>query len=81
MNTHNEDRTKRLLKDALPPVDSNSELARDLWPSVLRRLDKHTTGEMHARRLWVWLDVVLLAGLIVMGASFPAAIPLLLYYL
>lgn len=81
MNTQEQDRIRQLLKDALPPVDSGSEPARDLWPIVLKRLDEHAAGELRVQRLCAWFDVALLAGLVVMGTSFPAAIPLLLYYL
>lgn len=76
-----EARIKQLLKHSLPPVDSGAEPQRDLWPRVLQRLDQHAAGEMHAQRLLVWFDVALLAGLVAMGVSFPAAIPLLMYYL
>ncbi len=81
MNAHREDRIKQLLKHSLPPVNSGAEPQRDLWPSVLRRLDDAAADEVRAHRLWVWFDVALLAGLVVMGASFPTTIPLLLYYL
>lgn len=81
MNTKEEVRIKQLLKHSLPPVNSGAEPQRDLWPGVMRRLDDSAAGEVRARRLWVWLDAALLAGLVVLGASFPATIPLLLYYL
>ena len=80
MNTHDEDRMKQLLKQAVPPVVEDAEPARDLWPQVLQRLDSATESAAEPSR-WVWVDVALLAGLAVMGASFPATIPLLLYYL
>jgi hypothetical protein len=79
MNAHDEDRMKQLLKQAVPPVVADTEPARDLWPQVLQRLDPATESAEPSR--WVWVDVALLAGLAVMGASFPATIPLLLYYL
>lgn len=81
MNAQEENRIKQLLKHALPPVDSGAEPERDLWPIVLQRLDEHAAGERRVQRGWMWFDVALLAGLVVMGASFPATIPLLLYYL
>ena len=79
MNAHDEDRIKQLLKQAVPPVVAEAEPARDMWPQVLRRLDSATESAQPSR--WVWVDLALLAGLAVMSASFPATIPLLLYYL
>jgi len=46
---------------------------RDLWPTLLRRLDKRQTAP--------WFDWALLAGVAVMVAMFPAAIPVFLYSL
>lgn len=74
MNTHDQDRMKKLLQQALPPVESDPEPGRDLWPGVLVRLD--------ARPATVpWFDWALLAGLAALAAFFPASIPLFLYYL
>ena len=36
------DRMKQLLQSALPSVGNNPEMDRDLWPSMLRRLDEQT---------------------------------------
>jgi hypothetical protein len=79
MSAHDEDRIRQLLKQALPPVETNEGPARDLWPAVLRRLDARPSAQLRSK--WVWLDWALLAGLAVMTAAYPAAIPLLLYYL
>jgi len=73
MNGHDEDRMKQLLKQALPPV-TEAEPARDLWPTVLRRLDAQPGATP-------WFDWALLGGLVVFAAFAPAAIPVLLYYL
>lgn len=74
MNAHDQDRMKKLLLQALPPVEGDPEPGRDLWPEVLRRLD--------ARPATVpWFDWALLAGLAALVAFFPASIPLFLYYL
>jgi len=81
MNAHDDDRLKQLLKQAVSPVETDAEPARDLWPAVLKRLDADTAGGARTRSRWVWFDVALLAGLAVLGVSFPAMIPLLLYYL
>jgi len=79
MNAHDEDRIKQLLKQALPPIEGESEPERDLWPAMLRRLDAS-----HAAPTLVlvpWFDWALLAGLVGLAAVFPASIPVLLYYL
>ena len=81
MNAPDMDRMKQLLRQAVPPVETNAEPTRDLWPALLKRLDADTPAAVRARSRWVWFDVALLAGLAVLGVSFPATIPLLLYYL
>jgi hypothetical protein len=64
------------LRDAVPPIDqleSGAELRRDLWPDMLRRMDR-------PRVRVPWFDWALLA---VAGAAtifFPALIPALLYH-
>jgi hypothetical protein len=84
MSAHNEDRIRELLKQALPPVKAEGEAERDLWPTVLKRLDTEHARELQvesARSRWVWFDAALLAGLAVITVAFPTSIPLLLYYL
>ena len=85
MNAHteqriNDDRIKQLLQQALPPADPAAEPNRDLWPAILRRLDAHPAAAPSLLRQ-NWFDWALLAGLILFAASFPATIPLFLYYL
>ena len=41
MNEHDERAIREALKQTFPPV--NTELGRDLWPAVLRRLDARPT--------------------------------------
>jgi hypothetical protein len=79
MSAHNEDRIKNLLRQALPPIEAKTQPVRDLWPAMLRRLDAQSTTQPRSR--WVWFDWALAAGLVVIAVSFPASIPLLLYYL
>jgi hypothetical protein len=79
MNALDEERIKKLLQQSLPPVESSAEPARDLWPSVLRRLDAEPATAPAFRHNW--FDWALLAGLVVFAASFPATIPVFLYYL
>jgi hypothetical protein len=78
---NDEERMKQLLKQAVRPVETDAEPARDLWPAVITRLDEHAAAEPAGRSWWVWLDGALVAGLVALGVSFPATIPLLLYYL
>ncbi|MDR3755182.1 MAG: hypothetical protein P4K93_14430 [Terracidiphilus sp.] len=77
MNAHDENQIKQLLKQALPPVEPNSEPGRDLWPAVLLKLD----ADAAQRRAVPWFDWALLGGLAVFAVSFPATIPVFLYYL
>ena len=81
MNAHDEDRIKLLLQQALPPADPAAEPSRALWPAVLRRLDASPAAAAPGLLRQNWFDWALLAGLIVFAASFPATIPVFLYYL
>jgi len=80
-------RIKELLRQALPPVAPNAEPSRDLWPAVLRRLDAEPAARSPLaaprplRRSVPWFDWALIAGLVLFAASFPATIPVFLYYL
>jgi hypothetical protein len=79
MNAHEPERTemdrlKKLLQQALPPIEGEPEPSRDLWPAVLKRLDARPAATP-------WFDWALLAGLVGLAAFFPASIPVLLYYL
>ena len=79
---NDEERMKQLLRESVPPVEAEAEPARDLWPAVLKRLDEYDAAEPAAGRAWwVWVDGAIAAGLVALGVSFPATIPLLLYYL
>lgn len=74
MNAHDEDRVKKMLREALPPMEDEPEPGRDLWPAVLRRLDEKPA-------MPPWFDWALLGGLIGLAAFFPSGIPVFLYYL
>ena len=79
MNAHEEEeRVKKVLQRALPPVNPEHGPERDLWPKMLRRLDAGSTKPISG---WAWFDAALLAGLVGVAALFPTAIPVLLYYL
>ncbi len=83
MNELDQARLKKLLRDALPPVDGDSGPERDRWPAMLRRLDSESAAPVAAGWAWnwAWFDGALAAGLVGFAAFFPAAIPLALYYL
>ena len=73
MNTPDDDRLRRLLKQALPPL-AQTDLGRDLWPAMLRRLEVQPSAPP-------WFDWVLAGGLAAFAVAFPAWIPVFLYYL
>lgn len=73
MNEREVAEVKKLLQDALPPT-RDSELHRDLWPAMLRRLDERPIRVP-------WWDWALLAGVITLFCLFPGTIPTLLYHL
>ena len=79
MNELDRDRMKKLLQQSLPPVKDEAGPERDLWPAVLRRLDANSGASVSSG--WAWFDGALLAGLMGLGAIFPTAIPVFLYYL
>ncbi|MGA3102442.1 MAG: hypothetical protein ABSD61_11325 [Terracidiphilus sp.] len=83
MKKHDDDRIKQLLQQSLPPVDPAAEPSRDLWPAVLGRLDAESVRSATAPGplRQNWFDWALLAGLVVFAFSFPATIPVFLYYL
>ena len=69
---HNEEEIRLALRAALPPVDT--ELHRDLWPAMLRRLDAP------AQRV-PWYDWALVGGLAGATIFFPKLILLFAYHL
>jgi len=73
MNQQDHQALQTLLKQALAPV-TDTELVRDLWPEMLRKLDRQ------AARV-PWFDWTLVALLCVVLLLFPRAIPALLYHL
>jgi hypothetical protein len=81
MNAHDEERMKKLLQEALPPVNGDAGPSRDLWPEMLKRLETKPAASGEACFNWGWFDGALAVGLVVLAACFPASIPLLLYYL
>jgi hypothetical protein len=67
---------KELLSQAVAPVQ-DTELRRDLWPQMLRKLGEQPLP-IHSVR---WFDWVLAAILSAVLIFFPGSIPALLYHL
>jgi hypothetical protein len=63
---------RELLKKSMPP--SNTELERDLWPPMLRRMERD-------EKAVPWFDWVLLGALTASLLFVPRMIPMLLYHL
>lgn len=70
MNDHE---VKQLLKEAMRS-EHEPELARDLWPQMLRRLDKQPARVS----VWDWAMVAFLAAGCLLV---PELLPVLLYHL
>jgi hypothetical protein len=65
---------KDLLRSAMPRIAKDAMPSRDLWPDVLRQMDREPIKVP-------WFDWALAGGLIALVAAFPSAIPVILYYL
>jgi hypothetical protein len=72
-NEENNKEMKELLKQAIVPV-MDTELRRDLWPQMLRKLDEQPSPVP-------WFDWALAAILSALLLVFPNVIPALLYHL
>jgi len=68
------ERIEELLKAAVPRTADEAEPARDLWPDVLRRMDREPVSVP-------WFDWALVGGLVALVVAFPSAIPVILYYM
>ncbi|HJZ63125.1 MAG TPA: hypothetical protein VKD70_02325 [Candidatus Acidoferrum sp.] len=73
MNDHELNELRQRLRAAIPPP--KPELARDLWPVMLARLNEP------ARIRVPWFDWLLLGAACVLALVFPGLIPALLYHL
>jgi hypothetical protein len=69
-----------LLRGAIAPVRHEADLERDLWPIMRARLSRESDGAMQIKAV-PWFDWALAGGVAVCAVAFPAAIPVLLYYL
>jgi hypothetical protein len=72
-NEENNNDVKAILKRAIAPAQ-HTELQRDLWPEMLRRLDQQPLRVP-------WFDWALAAIVVAFLLLFPGTIPALLYHL
>jgi hypothetical protein len=80
-NEENSKEIKAFLKAAIAPV-RDSELRRDLWPQMMRKLDEQPSPVDPAPMNNVpWFDWALAAIFSAVLFLFPEAIPALLYHL
>ena len=68
-----DDRIRNSIADAMKPIE-DAQLKRDLWPEMLRRLDRQPI------RISVW-DWALIAALLIWVVLFPQGALTLLYHL
>ncbi len=73
MNEQDDKEMKELLKQSISRA-ADTELRRDLWPDMLKRLSRQPARVP-------WFDWALAAILGVLVLVFPGAIPALLYHL
>jgi hypothetical protein len=71
-------RVEQLLRNSLPSVGSEPEQDRDLWPTMLRRMDEQASRGAAAVP---WFDWALGGALLAFAAVAPRTIPVILYYL
>jgi len=74
MNENDHKDLRYLLKQNIAPV-KDTELGRDLWPQMLRRLDQQPPVRVP------WFDWALAAVAAAALVLFPGIIPVLLYHL
>ena len=72
MTEHNDREIREALKQSFPPV--HTELARDLWPDVLRQLDRRPVRVP-------WYDWALVGLSAVMFLAFPRLVLVFVYHL
>ncbi len=75
-NEENSKEVNALVRAAIAPV-KDTELRRDLWPQMLRKLDEQSVPAFHVP----WFDWALAAILGAVLVFFPSSIPALLYHL
>ena len=75
-NEENNKEMKKLLKQVTAPAQE-TELRRDLWPQMLRKLEEQPAPVVGIP----WFDWALAAILSAVLVFFPGSIPALLYHL
>jgi hypothetical protein len=75
-NGKNEQEIKELLKQAIPPV-RDTDLRRDLWPQMRRKLEERPAPVFTVP----WCDWALALILGAVLVFYPGSIPALLYHL
>ena len=75
-NPVNDPEMRALLREAIARV-KDTELRRDLWPQMLRKLVEQSTPVVSV----TWFDWALAAILSAVLVFFPGSIPALLYHL
>lgn len=70
------ERLSRLLKAAMPPVQS-SDPPSDLWPRMLRRIEEPPGPAAE----FGWREWLLAAAIVLLCAIFPESIALVFYHL
>jgi hypothetical protein len=72
---------ERLLRETLRPARDEAESSHDLWLAMRRKLRVEAASAPPAKVRVPWFDWALAGGLALLLVAFPAAIPVLLYYL
>ena len=72
MTDNDDQQIREALKQSFPPV--KTELRRDLWPDVLRKVDARQVGVP-------WYDWALVGSSAVMFLAFPRLVLVFAYYL
>lgn len=71
---------EQLLRETLLPARDDVESSHDLWLAMRRKLRAEASVPRAVVRV-PWFDWALAGGLALLLVAFPAAIPVLLYYL
>lgn len=70
----------QLLRSAIAPIDANPDPPHDLWPALQARLGAEPPLAVRLQSV-PWFDWALAVCLALFALIFPAAVPMLLYYL
>jgi hypothetical protein len=73
-------RIELLLRKAIPPAGQDHQPPHDLWPALQARLSSEPPLAASVQSV-PWFDWALAVCLALFALLFPAAVPVLLYYL